>query len=157
MNEFPVEKADDEAGSSGHGGMDRVAAHAIAQDGVLGIGRTSSNEITGVEIPHDHLLISRFKMCETGIAQVLSDIAQLQVAGGVSLAAGAEQFLTRSLGHDHDSMSFFFQAFFDSGEQATWTGEREWHFWDEAKIDILTGHGGCRGNKASMPPHDFYD
>ena len=112
MNEFPMEKANDEPGSSGHGGMYGVAAHAIAQDGVLGISRTSSNEITGVKIPHDHLLISRFKIRETGIAQVLSDIAQLQVAGGVGLAAGTEQFLTGSLGHDYDGMSFFFPSVF---------------------------------------------
>ena len=82
-----------------------------------------------------------------------ADIAELDVARGIALRRGCQQFLAGPFGHHDHRVAALLQPLFQVPQEAV---KGEGYLRHQAEVDLAVDQGGEGGDKARVTPHQLH-
>ena len=147
MDKMVIEETDEQAGLSGHSGVDGVRAESFTINCIIRISGSAADDVTGVNVFNGDLDFSFHEVIGDFILQKSADVGQFFKAPGVKTDGFTHKLLASTLCDDNDGVMTVEEPSFEMSKKAIITIEVKGNFGDEDEVDIVHSKGGMCGDK----------
>jgi hypothetical protein len=112
MGEFPFPVTDQHVCFTCHSCVNGIVTQKQAEGGIMGIGRHTSNGVTGIDLFEVNFHSPLFEIGSDFVSQKNPYITKTNVAGCIPLLGSSHKILTRTFSYYDNGMSLGLHSFF---------------------------------------------